>query len=270
MPRATARTVVPVDVQVSGDHTPDIADYAERRVRSVLRYAHQPVLHARVRLTRHHDPAVSRPVTAQSNLDVNGRLVRAQVVARTAQEAVDQLHDRLRQRLRHVQERVAGHWEARRGRMPTAEPHEWRHAAEPTHRPPYFPRPAGEREIVRHKSYTIDRCTVDEAAFDMAAMDYDFHLFTELGSGQDSVLYYDESGGYRLAQLTPQPDALAPHHIQLTVSDRQAPLLSTVEATERMNVWVRPFLFFLDADRGRGALLYHRYDGHYGLITPAD
>jgi hypothetical protein len=26
----------------------------------------------------------------------------------------------------------------------------------------------------------------------------------------------------------------------------------------------------LDGERGRGALLYHRYDGHYGLITPAD
>jgi hypothetical protein len=31
-----------------------------------------------------------------------------------------------------------------------------------------------------------------------------------------------------------------------------------------------PFLFFVDAERGRGAVLYHRYDGHYGLIAPAD
>ena len=27
---------------------------------------------------------------------------------------------------------------------------------------------------------------------------------------------------------------------------------------------------FLDGDRGQGAVLYHRYDGHYGLISPAD
>ena len=30
-------------------------------------------------MSRHTDPAVSRPVVAQANLDVNGRLVRAQV-----------------------------------------------------------------------------------------------------------------------------------------------------------------------------------------------
>jgi hypothetical protein len=25
----------------------------------------------------------------------------------------------------------------------------------------------------------------------------------------------------------------------------------------------------VDADSGRGGVLYHRYDGHYGLIAPA-
>ena len=28
--------------------------------------------------------------------------------------------------------------------------------------------------------------------------------------------------------------------------------------------------FFLDAESGRGNVLYRRYDGHSGLITPAD
>ena len=37
-----------------------------------------------------------------------------------------------------------------------------------------------------------------------------------------------------------------------------------------MAVWDQPFLFFLDPEQGRGALLYHRYDGHYGLITPTE
>jgi hypothetical protein len=30
----------------------------------------------------------------------------------------------------------------------------------------------------------------------------------------------------------------------------------------------QPFTFFVDAGTGRGRLIYHRYDGHYGLITP--
>lgn len=262
---------VPIEVQVTGERTPHIEEYAQQRVRSVFRYAHEPVLHARVRLTRHGDPAVDRPVTAQANLDVNGRTVRAQVRAPTAREAVDRLHDRLRQRLRHYQQRIVGDWEARRRRWPRSQPHEWRHGDEPTHRLPYFPRAVEEREIIRHKSYTLARCDVDEAAFDMESMDYDFHLFTELGTGQDSVLYHAEPGGaYRLAQLEPHPDDLARHALELTVSAQPAPSLSMREAIDWMAVWDRPFLFFCDAERGRGALLYHRYDGHYGLITPVE
>ncbi|MEU9044774.1 MULTISPECIES: sigma 54 modulation/S30EA ribosomal C-terminal domain-containing protein [unclassified Kitasatospora] len=30
-----------------------------------------------------------------------------------------------------------------------------------------------------------------------------------------------------------------------------------------------PFVFFTDTATSRGNVLYHRYDGHYGLITPA-
>jgi len=30
-----------------------------------------------------------------------------------------------------------------------------------------------------------------------------------------------------------------------------------------------PFLFFIDSLSSRGAVIYKRYDGHYGLITPA-
>lgn len=66
------------------------------------------------------------------------------------------------------------------------------------------------------------------------------------------------------------PGVLAGHAVVLTVSRQPAPLLTTAEAVDRMARWDRPFLFFLDADRGRGAVLYHRYDGHYGLITPAE
>ena len=76
------------------------------------RLTHRPVLYARVKLTRHPDPAVKRPVVAQANLDVDGRLVRVQVEAVTAREAIDRLEARLRHRL----ERTAEHWEALRGK----------------------------------------------------------------------------------------------------------------------------------------------------------
>lgn len=260
----------PVQVQVAGDTTPDIAAYAERRLRETFQDTRFPVLHASIRITRCPDPALARPVIAQANLDVNGRLVRARSSAPTAREAVDLLRGRLRHRLQHLVQRAEGTWEDRRPRYTAHEEHEWRHGDEPTRRPPYFPRPAEEREIVRHKTVTPARCGLDAAAADMNDLDYDFHLFTEAGTGQDSLLYRAGPTGYRLAQVRPRPDALAPHTLSVTVSDQPAPLLSVQEAVARMAVWDQPFLFFRDHDGDRGTVLYHRYDGHYGLISPAE
>src|SRR5690606_19588023 len=31
-----------------------------------------------------------------------------------------------------------------------------------------------------------------------------------------------------------------------------------------------PYVFFEDPETGRGAVAYRRYDGHYGVIVPAD
>ncbi|MGZ4506092.1 MAG: ribosome hibernation promotion factor [Blastococcus sp.] len=268
-PATSTAATVPIEVQVTGQAPPDTAAYAEDRVRAALGVAHRPVLHARVRVTRHPDPSLERPVVASANVDVDGRFVRAQVAAPTAQEAVDLLHDRLQQRLRHDLQRAVGHWEDRRPRRAQGEPHEWRHGDERTHLLPYFPRPADERQIIPHTSVTAAPCDLDQAAFDMNVMDYDFHLFTEAGTGLDSVLYRAGPTGYRLAQVDPRPADMAPHSLEVTVSEQPAPTLSTAEAVDRMAVWDRPFLFFLDGDRGQGALLYHRYDGHYGLVNPA-
>lgn len=277
-----AHATTPVQVQLSGQIPADVGPYAERRLREAFAETHFPVLHARVRLTHYADPALERPVVGQANLDVNGRSVRVQLRAPTAREAVDLLHDRLAHRLRNVVQRAEGSWEDRRARFDVSErqlagehydlgdDHEWRHGDEPTHRPPYFPRPPEEREVVRHKSVTPARCGIDEAAADMEDMGFDFHLFTEAGTHEDAVLYRSGPTGYRLAEVTPRPDAeLAPHSLLVTVSDQPAPHLSIEEATARMAVWDRPFLFFRDAATHRGAVLYHRYDGHYGLISPA-
>ncbi|WP_342781567.1 sigma 54 modulation/S30EA ribosomal C-terminal domain-containing protein [Amycolatopsis rhizosphaerae] len=248
-------------------YMPGIDDYVRDKIGSLLRLAHRPVLAARVRLTRHGDPAVERPVVAQANLDVSGRIVRAQAEAVNPREAVDRLEERLRRRL----EKIAQHWEARRGHAPSAEPHEWRHESEPRAWRAYFPRPEDEREIVRHKVYEPTSLAVDEAAHEMGLLDYDFFLFTEAGTRQDSVLYRAGETGYRLAQLTPPHDhELAPFTLPLTISRQPAPQLTTAEAVDRLNLLGLPFLFFLDVERRRGALLYHRYDGHYGLIAPSE
>ncbi|UXA08917.1 HPF/RaiA family ribosome-associated protein [Mycobacterium sp. SMC-2] len=255
------------DVQVTtSGQLPGAEDYARTKIGDLGRLTHEPVLHAHVKLGEHGDPAVARRVIAQANLDVNGRLVRAQVEGVTAREAIDRLEGRLRRQL----ERAAEHWEAKRGGMPGRGPHEWRHQTEPAHRPKYFPRPESERRIVRHKSYSLPTCTVEEAALEMELLDYDFHLFTEQGTHQDSVLYRGGRAEYRLAQVNPATaDELAPFRLPLTISPQPAPRLTVEQAIERIGLLGLPFLFFVDTARDRGSVLYHRYDGHYGIIIPA-
>ena len=265
----TDSTQIPtVQVARRGGGSQGDADYAREKIASVLRYTNRPVLFVRVTLTRLANPALSRPAVAQANIDVNGRLIRAQVARPTMTEAVDELHDRLREQL----DRAGRDWESIRGRMASTEPHEWRHADEPTRRDDgVFPRPAEERDVVRHKSFTLARMTVDEAAFDMGMLDYDFHLFTEDGSGVDSVLSLSPDGsGYELSQVVPLPDRVTAGAVQVKVKEMSPPQLTIEEARDRLEYAGWPFVFFRDPDTDRGRVLYRRYDGHYGLIVPAE
>lgn len=113
-------------------------------------------------------------------------------------------------------------------------------------------------------------CSVDEAALEMDLLDYDFHLFNEKGSGIAGVLYRGDPTGYRLAQVAPTtPEELSPYELRLTISPHPAPCITVEQAAERLDALGLPFVFFIDAAQGRAAVLYVRYDGHYGLITPA-
>jgi Sigma 54 modulation/S30EA ribosomal protein C terminus len=56
----------------------------------------------------------------------------------------------------------------------------------------------------------------------------------------------------------------------ITISENPALRLLVNEAATRLEAEGQPFLFFVNAETGRGNVIYHRYDGHYGLIRPAD
>ncbi len=257
--------VIDVDVTTRGDLA-DAVDYARTKIGGVGRLTHGPVRHARVRLTRHSDPAVEQPVVAQANLDVDGRLVRAQAQGQTAEEAVDRLEAKLRRRL----ERIAEHWEARRGGVPRAEAGEWRHESEVAHRPSFFPRPAEERRIVRRKSFAMAPCTVDEAVAEMELLGYDFHLFTEKGTGAAGVVYRGDPSGYRAAFVASEiAEQVHPVDSSVTISPHPAPCLTEAEAADRLGLLDLPFLFYIDAAQGRASVIYRRYDGDYGVLTPA-
>lgn len=258
-----ARAALDVRVETDGNISPGTAESARAKVTAALEDVREPVFSARVRLGRARNPAADRPVSAQASVDVNGRVARAHVFAATETEAVDWLRDRLVRQL----ERLRRDHGARRDKTPGSAPVTQR--GEPPHRPTPLPLPPHEREIVRHKSFSLARATPDEAAFEMDVMDYDFHLFTDLGSGEDSVIYRAGPTGLRLAQVRPRPDLLGPLAIQLTVSPIPAPCLRAADAKLRLDATGDPFVFFSDAATGRGNVLYLRSDGHYGLITPA-
>ena len=256
--------MVQVQTETRGAVPEGAASFAAERVSSLLQVASEPVLFARVKLTMAADPAVERPAVAQVNIDLNGRLVRAQAAGETMREAVEHACARLRIRL----ERVARNWAAIRGGQPAPGPGEWRHQSLPAARPPYFPRPAEERAVMRHKSYALAHETPGEAAADADLLDYDFHLFTEKSTGEDSVIW--RSGdGYRLALARPRTRRLGPVDPSITVSGISAPRLLLTEAKAALEAAGQPFLFFINTETGRGNVIYHRYDGHYGLIEPA-
>jgi ribosome-associated translation inhibitor RaiA len=247
-----AADVGDIEVVVQGHMTAGAAAAARRRISALARYTREPITHARIRLIRVADPAVTLPVIAQANLHVHGRLIRAQVAARTTREAIDLLQARLRQRLL----RAARHWEARR-------------AQQSRHRPEYTPRRVEERELRRRKTYGPTYATPEEAAWQMDLLDYDFYLFTDSETGQDAVVYRAGPTGYRLAELAPPAASWPPSAVPLTVSEQPAAQLRVPEAVERLNLTGAPFLFFADPASGRGHVLYRRYDGHYGLLAPA-
>lgn len=242
---AVAADAAEVAIVCRGDVPEHAVAYARQKISRVMERAELPVLFARVKLLHHGDPARERPAVVEASLDVDGRLVRARRAAHDFRAAVDLAEERLRDRLKHL----ADHRRQRsRGGAPDVAG-EWRHAAPPTVRPDYFPRPPETRELVRRKALPLGEMTVDEAAFDMELLDHDFYLFREIGADGDSLLVRTDE---RHVVVKPQLE------------------LGVDEAIERMDLTGDPFVFFRDRDTGRGKVLYRRYDGHYGLIEPAD
>ena len=222
--------------------------------------APRPVLRITASLTRHEDPALDRPVVAKASLDVGGRPVRAHVAAATESEAVNQLESRLHRNLRTLAERDVA--ERREGQVP--EPGEWRHSDLAPPRPSFFPRPAAERRLVRQKTYASAPMSPEAAAAEMLLLDHDFHVFTDAASGENALVYSRPDGVLALRRQGGSGSYVAP----FVIDADPVPTIGVEDAIERLNLTDDPFEFFVDASSGRGAVLYRRYDGHYGLVSP--
>lgn len=255
-------------LEVSSDggvRSSDLA-YAQDKIAKVVADVGRRVLHTDIRLELSPDPSLERPAAARVIIVVDGEPVRAEVRASSMPEAIDLLEARARRRLTQLAE----HRQTLRRRGPTSPSGEWRRGDAPTERPPYHPRPPEEREIVRRKSFTTPEATVDEAIFDMEALDHDFFLFTDLATGQDAVVHRRDDGTYGLQYRDgASEDPTEPTAAALDVTAEAASWLGVDEARAQLDLSGAAWLFFADADNGRGRVLYRRDDGHYGLIAPA-
>jgi ribosome-associated translation inhibitor RaiA len=234
-----------------GEVPPHDRRYLAEKVATSASLAPGPVLQADATLTVSTNPADPRPVTATAVLDVNGRPVRAQISAADPREAADLLEARLQQQLEHLTERRL----ARRLRSPHPTDGSWRHGMLPAARPPFHPRPLEERDVVPRVSFAGGALTAEEAVEEMALLDHDFHLFTEADTGVDALVERTADGV--CVTRAADPDDAGPHVPEL-------PVPGAIQALEDGQL---PRMFFVDPDSGRGAVVYHRYDGHYGLVT---
>lgn len=242
-------------VHTSGEVLDGAADYVRRQVEAFVRRMPGRLESVRVKLTAFRNPRVSWPALAQANLVVDGQPVRAQLAARFLQEAGGLLRARLdRQVTRISQPQVPRPW-PERPRRPVS--------------PALVSRAPGERELVRRKQFQLAVSSPDEAALAMDVRDYDFHLFVDAETGQDSLVYRVGPTGYRLARVSGIAPIPRESSLLWTVNVHPVPDLTAAKAVELLESTELPYRFFQDVDTGRGSVVYLRYDGHYGLVTVA-
>jgi ribosome-associated translation inhibitor RaiA len=254
-----------VETSSSGEVSKAARDYAATRMAELVAIAHRRVLFARSKLVHAPDPAVEKPCRVDGVLDVDGTLLRSTGVAPEMSEAIDVMHNRLRDRIERLNERQD--LERHRPLSLHAQPGEWRHQNLPTERPRFLDRSIGERDVVRRKPLGQEELTVEEAAWDMHQLDYDFFLFPELHTSIDSLLYRS-TDGLCLSQLAAGSEPPPTGVLEVTLDESRPPRLRINDAVEWLDAYADPFVFFAEWNTGRGAVLYRRYDGNYGLLGP--
>ncbi|GEL18647.1 sigma 54 modulation/S30EA ribosomal C-terminal domain-containing protein [Pseudonocardia asaccharolytica] len=239
-----------VAVATQGEVLDSSREYVLRQVARFARRVPEGLESMRVRLAVFHRRNLPWSALVQTNLEVDGHPVRAQVAGAFFTEAGRLLRSRLSEQIARLRNPDVGR----------------------TWPPPGGPRsiPAAgstdPRRIVRTKSYELKHCSPDQAALFMDVMDYDFHLFVDADTGQDSVIYRVGPTGYRLARLSGVTPA-TPTRVPLTINVYPVPWLTPTQAVARLDDTEMAFQFFGDGQSGRGAVLYRRFDGQYGLIT---
>lgn len=257
-----------MDVEVRApDVPPRLVEQIRRRVAGLERLVDDPP--AEVRLTVRPGPARSgphgqRPFVADASAADHGRVLAAHALGPTAITAAAAAMERLHRQLRRTRDsevalrdepRVIARGIADLRRLEPQRP-------EPLHKPPE------ERRLVHRCTFSQEPESTLSAIADLLDDDEEFRLFVHVLTHEDAVVHWRDDG--RVGLLHPQGSALADEGPPVVPEpSRYSEPLPLANARAEMDLLNHRFLYFVDADDGRGKVLYLRYDGDYGLVEPA-
>ena len=229
---------------------------AIEKVQALCELGHEPVLAAVLKLKVRTKATLELPAIAEASLDLNGTPIRAHATGHSITEAVDLLHDRLSRRLRRRRDRLED-----RHHEPEPIPN---HAG-------YSAVPSDEREVVRHKTLAMHPMSLEEAADEMDQLDHGFYLFLDADHDLDRVVYRNGDGSVYVVPAVAGEDLPGDTRPPIRSGSVVLSHLPLTEAEALLDETDDAFVFFADpdSDLDRGNVLYRRFDGHYGLITPA-
>jgi ribosome-associated translation inhibitor RaiA len=226
-------------------------DQARERIESLQQFTDEPLTNVRVTV---RETNASRPFVVDASLILRDRLLAAHTAGKTPDEALDKAVHRLRRQiLRVTKSEVAQRNEPL--------------ALDIVERPEAALRPPPERQIVHRHPYRAEPLSTGEAVRELLDLDLEFVLFTHGRTGEDVVVYRRDDG--RIGLIHPQGSALADENdIVVAEPSRYSEPLTLDKAREEMDWLNHRFLYFIDAEDGRGKVLYLRHDGDYGLVVP--
>jgi ribosome-associated translation inhibitor RaiA len=254
--------VIDVDFTAGEDVSRQQAEDARQRFASIDRYVDgRPLTGARLTVRRTQGRKANRPFVADAHVVFDGRVLAAHAAGASPLEAVDAVTDRLRRQLRRVVDAdVAMRNEPR---VLEAGLEALQHDAR--YRPEAGLKAPEEREMIRRFAYVDVPLSTLEAVADLLDLDVEFYLFRHVRTGEDVVVYRRDDGGIGL--LHPPGSPLADENDVVVPQESRYPEpISLNAAREEMDMVNHRFLYFVDAEDGRGKVLYLRHDGDYGLV----
>lgn len=226
------------------------------------RFLHSALGHVVAVRVKIHSPAFEPDtVSAQANLELDSHTIRAQVVAVHQDIVSDMLCARLAMQIA----RLDTPWSPRPWpqEIPAAN---YRPLATETG---FGNLPGMCETSYRYKNCVLSQCAADDAALTMDLMDYDFHLFIDLATGQDSVISRVGPTGYRLTRTTSMTPPMNPR-LPITMNPYPVARRTVEESARFLSRAEMPYEFFINSNTGRGNVLYRRLAGNFGLIKPED